>query len=267
MFKYANYEHFVYPYLIFHLLYVFVFAKGSRAQPSGALNVSSLTINAGEEEESRIVLGGTDDAFVVALKSNGDFEIRSGETPSIKVTSEGDIMVYGKLKSTGSVAISEKLNFMGVDQWLLAVHEDFMAETAEGWSNTTTSTCGNPMKRLLGGYGVFAGGEVSKSFFELPAHKQIRVKANYHFIDAWGGETAYAKLDHRILWTDNLDQQASKVGIQICGASIPESKFAVPIDVVIPHETDSLTVAFGSTLSRPPTEQSWGISDFQIYIR
>merc|ERR1712146_91025 len=210
------------------------FVQGS--QPAGSLNVSSLTINA-------------------------------GDTPSIAVTAEGDIKVYGKLKSTGAVAIEEKLNFMGVDQWLLTASEDFEAGDADTWSNNTVTTCGNPGKKLLGGYGAFAGGEVSKTYFELPTHNQIRVKANYHFIDAWGGETAYAKLDHRILWTDNLDQQASKVGIQLCGASIPESKFAVPIDVVIPHDTETLTVAFGSTLSRPPTEQSWGISDFQIYVR
>jgi len=241
------------------------FVQGS--QPAGSLNVSSLTINAGEEEESRIVLGNTADAFGIALKSNGDFEIRSGDTPSIAVTAEGDIKVYGKLKSTGAVAIEEKLNFMGVDQWLLTASEDLEAGDADTWSNNTVTTCGNPGKKLLGGYGAFAGGETSKTYFELPTHYQIRVKANYHFIDAWGGETAYAKLDHRILWTDNLDQQASKVGIQLCGASIPESKFAVPIDVVIPHEAETLTLAFGSTLSRPATEQSWAVSDIQVYVR
>jgi hypothetical protein len=237
------------------------------SQPAGALNVSSLTINAGDEEESRIVLGSTNDAFLIALKSNGDFEIRSGDTPSLAVTAAGDIEVYGKLKSTGPVAIEEKLNFMGVDQWLLAVFDDFDNGAADSWSNSSTSTCGNPMKQLLGGYGHFAGGEVTKTFFELPAHTQVRVKANYHFIDAWGGETAYAKLDHRILWTDNLDQQTSKVGIQLCGASVPEAKFATPIDVVIGHETDSLTVAFGSTLTRDATENAWGISDVQVWIR
>merc|ERR1711998_80126 len=207
------------------------FVQGS--QPAGSLNVSSLTINAGDEEESRIVLGNTADAFGIALKSNGDFEIRSGDTPSIAVTAEGDLK----------------------------------AGDADTWSNNTVTTCGNPGKKLLGGYGAFAGGETSKTYFELPTHYQIRVKANYHFIDAWGGETGYAKLDHRILRTDNLDQQASKVGIQLCGASIPESKFAVPIDVVIPHDAETLTLAFGSTLSRPATEQSWAVSDIQVYVR
>merc|ERR1711939_138265 len=114
------------------------FVQGS--QPAGSLNVSSLTINAGDEEESRIVLGNTADAFGIALKSNGDFEIRSGDTPSIAVTAEGDIKVYGKLKSTGAVSIEEKLNFMGVDQWLLTASDDLEAGDADTWSNNTPTT-------------------------------------------------------------------------------------------------------------------------------
>jgi hypothetical protein len=123
---------------------------------------------------------------------------------------------------------------------------------------------------LLGGYGKFAGGEVYKTY-RLPKHSQVRVKANYHFIDAWTGETAFAKVDYKIMWTESYDQQTSKTGIQICGSTAPENKFSVPIDLVIPHVCDedgcTLNIAFGSTLTLSPTEQSWGISDVMIFVR
>ena len=40
---------------------------------------------------------------------------------------------------------------------------------------------------LKGGYGILAGGEIQKTFKNLPDHKIIRIAVNYHFIDAWHG--------------------------------------------------------------------------------
>merc|ERR1711907_382484 len=202
--------------------------------------------------------------------TEGDFEIRHNNNKAMVVNPAGNVELYGKIKTNG-VKIDGKMNFMGVNQWLLYVHEDYSQGAEIGWSNETTSICGNADKKLLGGFGKFAGGEVHKTFRDLPPHDQVRVKASYHFIDSWTGETAFAKLDHKIVWTDSYDQQNSKVGVQICGSPAPESKFGVPIDIVMPHQCSedsacSLTVAFGSTLTLPPTEQSWGITDLQIFV-
>lgn len=51
------------------------------------------------------------------------------------------------------------------------------------------------------------------------------------------------------------------------GNDTPENKFAVPIDVVIPHATSVVNVLFGAELERPATEGSWGVSDVQIMLR
>jgi hypothetical protein len=40
---------------------------------------------------------------------------------------------------------------------------------------------------MLGGYGKFSKGEVRKTFSDFPHHSKIRIKANFHFIDAWAG--------------------------------------------------------------------------------
>lgn len=47
---------------------------------------------------------------------------------------------------------------------------------------------------MLGGYGLMAGGENTKTFDNLPKHEKIRVVANYHFIDAWTGETGFMRM-------------------------------------------------------------------------
>lgn len=48
---------------------------------------------------------------------------------------------------------------------------------------------------FLGGPCVIADGEVRKTFTDLPPHTQIKVTAQYHFIDNWQGETGYAKIE------------------------------------------------------------------------
>ena len=49
---------------------------------------------------------------------------------------------------------------------------------------------------MLGGYEKFGGGEISKNFKYLPLHTAIRIKAIFHYIDFWSGETAYLKINN-----------------------------------------------------------------------
>lgn len=234
------------------------------------LNVSSLAINGGPNRESKLMFG--DGKYALVLKGDtGDFEIRHNNQRSLVVTKEGNLEVFGKLSSKGAVRIDGKVNFMGIDQWLLGASEDFSAG-APGWSNDTVSVCGFENKRMLGGFGKFAGGEVHKTFTDLPPHNSVRLVANYHYIDSWGGETAYAKLEHRLAWTDSFELSSAKAGINLCGGAAPEGRFSQRIDVTLPHtcvadEPCTLTVGFGSTLATSPTDASWGVSDVMIYVR
>jgi len=244
----------------------------SFVETGSGLNVSTLTVNAGANRESKIKLGDGTSAYSLSVKGDtGDFQVRHLSQATLVLTRAGDIVVSGDLRSKGAFRIDGGVSFQGISQWMLAAVEDFNAG-ASGWSNDSVSICGNENKKILGGYGLFAAGEVSKTYYGIPPHSQVRLTANYHLIDNWGGETAYAKLERRVVWTDSFDQQSSKVGVSICGNPAPESKFSVPIDVVLPHSCTSsssctLTVTFGSTLTLAPTEQSWGVSDVMIYIR
>jgi len=243
----------------------------------GGLNISSLQIDAGASRESRLVFGSADQGFSLNMKPDGSMDLNHGDQVSLSVGPNGDMSVFGKLSSEGAVRIDGPLSFRGVGQWQIAVIENFKTG-AQGWSNDSTTTCGygadssndDEKKYILGGYSKFAGGETGKVFNNLPPHKYVRLTANYHMIDAWSGETAYAKIEHRLVWTDSFNQESSKAGVNICGSAAPESRFSNPIDVIVPHECNepcSLAVGFGSTLVGSATEQSWGVSDVMLYIK
>lgn len=47
----------------------------------------------------------------------------------------------------------------------------------------------------LGGHCQTAGTTVRRRFDNLPAHSHLRLRARYHFIDSWEGETAFLQID------------------------------------------------------------------------
>lgn len=242
----------------------------------GGLNISSLQIDGGNKE-SRLVFGSSDKGFTLAQTTTGTLELRHGDQLSLSVNKMGDMNVFGQLESKGAVRIDGRLLFQETPQWQIAAIENFR-DGAAGWSNDSTTICGygqnknndDEKKFILGGYTRFAGGETHKTFNNLPPHTHVRLTANYHMIDEWAGETAYAKLEGFVVWTDSHNQETQKEGVNICGSPAPESKFGIAIDVTSPHscvESCSLKVSFGSTLVGSASEQSWGVSDIMIYVR
>jgi len=147
------------------------------------MNVSAISINGGVLE-SKLTLGDADSAFVLAMQQDGSFAIRHNNQPTFVVDPSGAVSVAGTLQSKGAIRITGTMNYMGIQQWFLAAVENFNAG-AVGWSNSSTTTCGNTNKMILGGCGKFAGGEVNKVFRNLPAHNMVRMRANFHFIDKW----------------------------------------------------------------------------------
>ena len=107
---------------------------------------------------------------------------------------------------------------------------------------------------MLGGFGKFAGGEVVKTYSDIPVHTKLRIVASYHFIDAWSGESGFLRANigrdgmMEYLWTEKYDYAKAKNGISVCGAVYPEGRLTSSIDIVIPHVSDTLTLGFGSTL-------------------
>ena len=172
------------------------------AGPSGGLSVSSLTVNAGDGLESRVTLGPGAMHFTLSA-DGGAFAVRSNNHTALTISPDGSVEVQGNLHTHGALRVDGPLNYRGLSQWFLARAEDF-SSSCSAWSNCTRSHCG-AAPRMLGGYGAFAGGEVSKLYVRLDSpHTELRLKATFHFIDRWVGESAYAKLDNQYVWVEQL---------------------------------------------------------------
>lgn len=157
-----------------------------------------------------------------------------------------------------------------VHQWSLIHIENFQAPQAEGWSNNTVTDCGGVS--MLGGYCQFSAGETRKEYVGIPSHTYLRLIANFHCIDEWHGETGYLAIGTTSImnkvWSTKYDINNANKPINICGDSDKgEAQFSNLIDVMIPHDSSSVIVAFGSSLEEQPCEKSWGISGLQLYIR
>jgi len=181
----------------------------------------------------------------------------------------GVIRVNGSLSSDsiGSSSFVRASSFIQDDvrQWAMTYHEDFEGEV-KGWSSNAVNSC-DGVDHHLGGHCNNVNGELKKTFSNLGEHKFVRVQASYHFLDSWEGESAYAKIDDRVVWTDTNDIRGMFDAKSFCGGDHPDTKFSVPIDVTIRHSGDFVNVAFGSTLDEHPCNESFGVDDVMISVR
>jgi hypothetical protein len=171
---------------------------------------------------------------------------------------------------TNSTLKAKSFEIRGERQWQLHTTEWYTETSVEGWTNSTTSNCAGV--QMLGGYCVFSAGSTTKRFSDLPDHNYLRVKASFHFIDKWQGETGYLKLGNaqtqHYVWAERFDHSLFTTAPDLCGdSSILEGKFSMPIDITIEHFDSSVTLAFGSTLPEAPCTASFGVSSLQIYLR
>eukprot|EP00164_Ancoracysta_twista_P003875 GFYU01005197.1.p1 GENE.GFYU01005197.1~~GFYU01005197.1.p1 ORF type:complete len:461 (-),score=95.69 GFYU01005197.1:324-1619(-) len=194
------------------------------------------------------------------------------------IRSDGSIDILNDIKAHGVLADSvdiagdlrgDKAMYLhGVKQWTLIAHHSF-DQGSQGWIDVDTSeavettVCGG--MHLLGGFCKLSKHTVSMTFAGLPPHSHIRVQANFHYIDQWQGNTAFAKLDDKQMWQQSYRAPAEMDGVNICGTETPEAQFTVPIDASIDHTGDQFVISFGSTLEGDPCVASWGISSVLLY--
>eukprot|EP01017_Pseudomicrothorax_dubius_P005654 TRINITY_DN11473_c0_g1_i3.p1 TRINITY_DN11473_c0_g1~~TRINITY_DN11473_c0_g1_i3.p1 ORF type:complete len:296 (-),score=33.75 TRINITY_DN11473_c0_g1_i3:71-958(-) len=235
------------------------------------INLTSITVASKGDAILRFMHGRYTTLILSLLAETGSFVVKNERLTLMEISPGAEIFQIGAdIFSARSVRFHGDLFFDRVEQWKLVAHELFHLEPI-GWSMSQITTCGGVY--LLGGYCVLSGGEVTKTFSDLPAHKMVRITATYHFIDAWTGETGFMRANvgrerqMEYIWTEKYDASKSKNSINVCGNHYGEGKFAVPIDVTIPHIESSITIGFGSTLDQDPCDESFGISNVQIYIR
>ena len=95
----------------------------------------------------------------------------------------------------------------------------------------------------------------------------IKVKFNYHFIDEWTGETGFALVDGKLVWSEAhnwcskvMPWYCKKYGINSCGNEYPD-RISHPVEFVLDHTDSKIELLFSSTLDKAPCQASWGIDD------
>lgn len=235
-------------------------------------SMTALAIEAGEFEEAHLKFGSLNDFYSFTVRGRyKDFSITHLQRPVISINKENDMMIFSsQIVANKGVQFNGQIKVRGVGQWRLVAEEDFSVKPT-GWTNNTISECGGIS--MLGGYCHFGGGEVEKNFTDLPPHTSLRIEATYHFIDAWDTESGFMRVNNgkdgemQYLWVDRYSAFVGNNGINVCGGRWPEGRFAAPIDVTIPHKSNSIRIGFGSTIEQDPCDESFGVSGLRIYIR
>ncbi|ANQ08796.1 Uncharacterized protein PCOAH_00030340 [Plasmodium coatneyi] len=242
----------------------------------GSLTVANLKISSKGNKENGILFQSKEVEYKMGLNPLGQFIISRKNKPIISIDEHDNMNLLNQDLVVKALTIDGTFKVRHVNQFQMIVHETFSSsESTNGWSgdnfNNFTSICGGV--NLLGGYGKLSKGRIRKTFVNIPSHTQIRIKANFHFIDEWNFHTAYLKVgrddqeDLFYVWTDSHSQVGLENAVNICGSATGESKFSSVIDVVIPHNSSKLIVEFGTTIQvDDPKSVSWGVSNFQLFI-
>lgn len=222
-------------------------------------------------------------AYQLAMNpQSGKFQIEAGSKTVLSINQDGteiDCRNSVVLKTFG-LEIQDlwkfedsHMKYNGVPQWKLVHDEVFkVGENAEGWSIPDAVTkCG--AINMLGGYCKTSSENLIKVFDNLPAHKRIRIQANFHFIDSWGGDTAFLKVSDgedmgtmQYAWTESYDYVSSRNAVNVCGRDIGDGKFNTLIDFELLHNHPKVKLMFGSSLEQQACAASYGISMVRIYI-
>jgi len=251
-----------------------------RLRPKGLLTMRSLRVTAGNEENGARVYIGANSEYSMGTDAQGNFVIEQGghsdNPPILSLEKQsGKLSLRSRSSQVRSLDVSAggSITINGVSQWRTLLQEDFDSPRGVlGWSRDQVTKCAGVT--MLGGFCRFSKGEVKKTFADLPPHDHLRIKATFHFIDRWIGETGYMKLnlgnrgEPLVVWSEQHAQVQSMNGVSICGQNTPEGKFSVPIDVVVPHTQAAVDIIFGSTMDdMDPCDESWGVSMVELLVR
>jgi hypothetical protein len=195
---------------------------------------------------------------VTGVFTSASFQATTIEADTVKAKlvkpPSGTLTIEGNV-SIGSGSSSSFLQL----EWGLAYAEDF-EKGAKGWSSQERSACNDDF--FLGGLCKLSSEEVSLAV-DLQPHSRVRVKANFHMLDAWMGQSGYLTVDDKVVW--------SRPGLfgklDVCGGSSPDAALSLAIDVTIPHTSRSVSLKFGSTLSEDACEASYGVDDVELYVQ
>jgi hypothetical protein len=235
-----------------------VFVKNNSACQSATISGSAI---AGQSVNA--------ETFTASNLHMDTLEINKLKNADGPITINGDVVVTG-IQSTQPLS-TNSLIVTGYEQWALAAHDDFETEESlKGWNLLETSSCAPISQNIfLGGHCLTADKEMEKIFENLPPHSMIRIKANYHMLDNWTGETGYMNVDDQLMaWRQRGMVPMSNKMLNQCGnGDHADPLMNRQVDKIMEHGTSTVKLTFGSTLSKDPCEASYAIDDVMIFVR
>ena len=176
----------------------------------------------------------------VENKKSNEMSLDFNNKKLLKINNHESITFYNDLKinsSTIEFALNnnEKIKNHNEKQFILFSSEDF--NFSNDW-NTKTSKCG--LNTILGGYCILSHNEIKKKYKINTIFSEIKINVNFDFFDNWEGESAYMKINEKVVWIDSynwcdklLTYRCKEKGINVCGAEFPD-RINVPIEIILP---------------------------------
>ena len=187
-------------------------------------------------------------------KKSNEMSLDFNNKKLLKINNHESITFYNDLKinsSTIEFALNnnEKIKNHNEKQFILFSSEDF--NFSNDW-NTKTSKCG--LNTILGGYCILSHNEIKKKYKINTIFSEIKINVNFDFFDNWEGESAYMKINEKVVWIDSynwcdklLTYRCKEKGINVCGAEFPD-RINVPIEIILPLNENEFTLSFGSNI-------------------
>ena len=170
--------------------------------------------------------------------------------------------------------------------WKLVSYDDFDQMHSENytldWNVTDTSTCNDDQydRYLSGAAAPCKDGRrvVSRLYKGLPPHSVVYVRARFHQIDTWNGETGFAAIDEVVHWTlptlsyptDSTFDPAfdpPTIGIiNVCGGWEPDTRIGAPVEMTTRHTDTRVRVALG-VAGDVACACAFGVDDVALYVR
>ncbi|CAD8189326.1 unnamed protein product [Paramecium pentaurelia] len=124
--------------------------------------------------------------------------------------------------------------------------------------------CGSVV--LFGGYQKTGTGTViSKSFFNIPPHYQLKIQILWAKIDSWDNEAAQMRVDSVLVQERRFQWYEGYFG-KVCGNSdFGQRTIFVRNEIDLNHTSSQVEIQFSTTLNEPIDNESFGLRDFTIF--
>lgn len=226
-----------------------------------------------KENDPPVLALGSDDPSTATAATLGNLGLEVISSGEIVMAVNDDVTSLPGMNST-NVINAESLSVGGVSQWALWDFDSFDTPATGMWSTNDRSVCGTPNDLFLGGHCHFGSTTTTRTYENLPPHRQVRIRARVHFFDDWNGESVAIQVDGRTVWARAhswcpgfLKWMCLKYGVDSCGRDTPD-QLSSKAEATVAHTGSTMKLSFGSNLAvgSDACRASWGVDDVSIEV-